>query len=644
MRRLLSLYILFMPGIAFADEAEPAPNPDVGAAPRVEEVVVSATRSPQLLSRVGASLTVISGEVLHERQIIAVSDAIAQTPGVTFSRNGGPGGTTALRIRGAETDQTVVVINGVKMNDPAAVGGGYNFANLMAGDIERIEVLRGAQSILWGSQAIGGVVNIITADPEKPLEASASAEGGSFGTGYGMAGVGGKSERATWRIAGNYLTTEGVSSYARGTERDGYKNGGVSGRGRFFVTDAVGVEVRAVYSHGHNKFDGFPAPAFTFADTREYGTNREFIGYGGLTAETFDGRMKSRIAFTYTDNKRLQTNPDQTVTQITFDSRGQNRHWEYQGSLAIADGWTAIFGAESEKSQMRSASPTSTVPNPASIRGTVNINSGYAQLQGEIVTGLTLTGGLRHDSHDTFGGRTVGQAAAAWSFNDGATVLRVSWGEGFKAPTLYQLYSNFGNTNLKPEQATSWDGGIEQHFGVFTLSATGFARTNTNQIDFISCTSPNINCTPGRTGVYDNLTRTKARGVELAGAVEWEQLALQTNYTYTDTENDAVGNVNRGKVLARRPKHVFNMSATYTWPIRLTTGVNVRYVDDAFDDAANRNVLRHYTLVDLRASFAVTPNIDLYGRIENVLDRQYQTTLNYGSLGRGAYAGVRAHF
>ena len=597
MRRLLSLSIFLLPGLAFADEATPAPEPDMAGAPRgVEQIVVSATRTPQLLTKVGASVTVISEDVLRDRQVIAVSDVIAQTPGVTFSRNGGIGGTTSLRIRGAETDQTVVVIDGVKLNDPAAAGGGYNFANLLAGDIQRIEILRGSQSTLWGSQAIGGVVNIITADPQNPFEASATAEGGSFGTGYATAGVGGKSDRASWRIAGDYLTTEGVSAFVRGTERDGYKNGGFSGRGRVALSDAFGAEVRAVYAHGHNKFDGFPAPAFTFADTREYGTNGEFIGYGGVTANTFDGRLKNRVAFTYTDTKRRQTNPVQAVTQITFDSRGQNRRWEYQGSLAIADGWTAVFGAESERSTMRSASPTSFTPNPAPIGGTVTINSGYGQVHGEILQGLTLTGGLRHDSHATFGGHTVGQAAAAWSLNGGTTVLRASFGQGFKAPTLFQLYSNFGNTKLNPEQATSWDGGIEQHVGIVTLSATGFLRNNTNQIDFVSCTSANPLCTPGKTGVYDNLTRTKAYGAEFAASAEWNGLALQANYTYTHAENAAIGNVNRGKRLARRPTDVANFSAAYTWPIPLTTGVTVRYVGNAFDDAANRNLLKHYTL------------------------------------------------
>ena len=643
---IISTACLMAAWSAHADEA-PAPEPDVaGRQGNFEQIVVSATRTPQLLSKVGASVTVISQEALRNTQTIVISDALAQTPGVTFSRNGGIGGTTALRIRGAETDQTVVVIDGVKLNDPAAAGGGFNFANLLIGDIQRVEILRGAQSTLWGSQAIGGVVNIVTTAPEKPFEANANLEGGSFNTGYGIAGVGGKTEKFMWRANGGYYTTDGVSAYVNGREPDGYHNVGFSGRGKVAITDTVSAEVRAVYSRGRNSFDGFPAPAFVFADTREVATTKELVGYAGVTADTFDGRLKSRFAYGYTDTDRGQVNPDQAVTPTTFKSKGKNRRWEYQGSLALADHWTAVFGAESEHSAMTSASPSSFTPNPAPIVGAVTINSGYGQIQGEVLPGLTLTGGLRHDSHDIFGGHTLGQAAAAWAFNDGATVLRTSFGQGFKAPTLYQLYSPFGNTRLKPESAESWDGGIEQHFadGAVKVVATGFLRDTTNQIDFVSCPNVNPLCTPGKSGVYDNIARTRAYGFELAGAVQVAHIAVEAYYTYTHTENTAAGNVNRGKALARRPVHTANVSATYVWDIPLTTGIGLRYAGNAFDDAANRNVLGHYTLVDLRASWAINDTFDLYGRLENTFDVKYATTRNYGTMGRGVYGGVRAHF
>ncbi len=630
----------------FADDAGATAGFGGGASIGVDELVVTATRAPQQLYKVGSSITVLNADAIKATQTVLISDLITQTPGVAYTRNGGVGGTTSLRIRGAETDHTVVIIDGVKLNDPSSSGGGYNFANLLSGDVDRIEILRGAQSTLWGSQAIGGVVAIQTAVPTKEFEANIEAEGGSRETGSLKGAAGGKTDRLVWRLAGSHYRTDGISSYVSGAEEDGYRNTGVSGRVLFDVTEDVSLDARAVYSRGRNAFDGFPAPAFTFADTPEYGTTKEFVGYTGLNFDLFEDRLKNRIGYAYTDTDRDNFNPAQANTAVTFDAAGKNKRFEYQGTVDIAQGWSAVFGLENEKSEFRTASPSAFTPNPVPSIADAEITSGYAQVQAEIVTGLTLTGGLRHDDHDTFGEQTLGQAAAAWAFNDGNTILRASYGEGFKAPTLYQLYSIYGNTRLNPEEAESYDGGIEQHFldDAIVLSATWFKRNTTNQIDFVSCPSANVFCTPGKSGVYDNIARTKAEGVELAASAKFENLTLQANYTYTDTENDSFGNANRGKDLARRPKNTGNIWVSYTWPQDVSTSVGLRYVGDSFDNAANSFVLEHYTLIDVRASVPINETVEIYGRVENLFDKQYVTTRNYGSPGRGAFAGIRAKF
>ncbi len=625
--------------------AEAAPSRDIAGLSQ-GEIVVTATRTPQRLYKVGSSITVLDIDAIESSQAVVVTDLLVQTPGVSMSRNGGAGGTTAVRIRGAETDQTVFVVDGVKVNDPSSPGGGYNAADLVIGDIQRIEILRGAQSTLWGSQAIGGVVNIVTAAPTKPFEVSGSAEGGSYATGYGRIGAGGASDRLDWRLAGSYYVSDGISTYVGGTEKDGYQNAGVSGRVRFVVTDEVSVDLRGLYTHAHNQFDGFPAPLFAFADTAEYSKTDQFVGYGGLNFDLLNGRLKNRVAFGYTEISRDNFNPDQIVTTRTFESRGRNKRWEYQGSLQIAEGWDAVFGAEHEKSSFRTASPSSFNANPTPALAHADITSGYAQVQGEVIAGLTLTGGLRYDDHATVGSRALGQAAAAWAVNNQGTVLRASFGQGFKAPTLYQLYSVYGNTALRPESANSWDAGVEQHFlgDALVLSATGFFRKTTNQIDFVSCPGANPLCLPGKFGVYDNIASTKAQGAELTGTAKVGDVTLQANYTLTDTENTSPGNANRGKDLARRPKHAANLWASYAWPMDVSTGVVVRYVGDAFDNAANSFVLKNYTLVDLHASWQIIENVEVYGRIENLFDEVYATTRNYGTQGRAAYAGVRAKF
>lgn len=609
----------------------------------VGELVVTANRSPQEIERIGQSITVLTSQEIKASQVIDVSTLLAQTAGVSFSRNGGVGGSTSLRIRGAESDQTMVIIDGVKLNDPSSTGGGYNFANLLAGDVSRIEILRGAQSTLWGSQAIGGIVNITTTQPEKPLEANLSAEGGSMGTSYFRGGVGGKTDRLAWRLAASRYDTDGVSSYRYGSEKDGYENTGVSGRALFHATDALSFDVRSVYSKGKNDFDGF------LVDSRDHGETEDFVGYAGVNFALFGGALSNRIAYAYTRTDRQNFNPDQAVTTTTFDARGENKRWEYQGVWKINEAWTATFGGETEDAKMRTVSPSAFDPNPPVAGGKAGIDGVYAQVQGEVISGLNLTAGLRRDSHDTFGDNTLGQVAAAWSLNDGATILRASFGQGFKAPTLYQLYSEYGNTDLNAEKAEGWDVGVEQRFADrFVVRATWFQRETENQIDYVSCSSTiDPMCVVNgllRWGYYDNTARAKAKGVELEGTADLGPLQVGANYTWTEAKNDAEGSANYGKLLARRPEHQANIRATYKWANEATLGGTIRYVGKTYDNATNTNVLQSYTLLDLRASYPVNETFELYGRVENALDEDYETTRNYGSPGRGAYVGVRARF
>lgn len=619
----------------------------------LEDIVVTANRSAQAADRVGQSVTVLTAEEIEASQTVAVADLLIRTPGVSLSRNGGIGSATSVRIRGAETAQTLVVIDGVKLNDPSGVGGGFNFGNLLVGDVARIEVLRGAQSTLWGSQAIGGVVNIVTAQPTRPFQASLDAEAGSRDTRYLRGGVGGATERATWRVAASHYQSDGFSTFTRGTEDDGYANFGLSGRVNVRIAEGVSVDLRAVYSDGDVDFDGFPPPTFAFGDTRETGTTKELVTYAGLNFGLFDGRLSNRVAYGHTRTDRQNLNPGQALTAVTFDAEGLNRRYEYQGVLDVREGWTATFGAEHEDSEFASASPSVFAPNPARVTARVGIDGVYAQLQAEVVEGLTLTGGARRDEHDTFGGKTLGQAAAAWSLNRGATVLRASFGQGFKAPSLFQLYSDFGNTALRPEEADGWDAGIEQRLldGSLVLAATYFARETTNQIDFISCASRVTPATAPlcfvsgrrRFGYYDNIALTEANGIELAAGLTLGAFDVQANYTRTNTENRTPG-VNLGLDLARRPKDTANLVATRVWSFGLSTSIAVRHAGDSFDNASNATQLEGYTLVDLRASFPLNDTIELYGRVENVGDAVYETTRDYGEPGRGAFAGVRARF
>lgn len=619
----------------------------------LRDVVVTANRSAQPADRVGQSVTVLTSEEITASQSVAVADLLIRTPGVILSRNGGAGGVTSVRIRGAEADHTVAIIDGVKLNDPSGTGGGFDFGNLLVNDIARIEVLRGAQSTLWGSQAIGGVVNIVTAEPTEPFQAGLSAEAGSRGTTYVRGSIGGAGERANWRLAASRYDTDGFSAYARGTEDDSYENFGLSGRANIRIVEGVSLDLRAVWSNGTAGIDGFPAPLFAFGDTRETSQVKELVAYSGLNFDLLDGRLSNRIAYGYTRSDRLNENPDQAVTPVTFDSEGLNQRYEYQGVLDIRQGWTATFGAEHEEAEFTTRSPSAFNANPTPAKADATIDGAYAQLQAEVAPGLTLTGGVRRDEHDTFGGKTLGQVAVAWLLNDGATVLRASFGQGFKAPSLYQLYSDYGNTALSPEEADGWDAGVEQHLldGALILSATYFSRETTNQIDFVSCSSTVTQAAAPlcfrngvrRFGYYSNIALSEADGVELAADYEVGPFSIRANYTQTNTENRTPG-ANLGRELARRPKDAANLTLGYVWPFGLSTSVAVRHAGDSFDNASNAARLDGYTLVDLRASYPINETLEIYGRVENLGDEVYETVRNYGVAGRGTFVGVRARF
>ena len=644
-RHSVSLAVLAASSPALAEEAAHA------VASEGDSIIVTATRAPLTLDEIPASIAVLDKAAIDRAQDIGVTELLLRTPGVSLSRNGGYGTATSLRIRGAESEHTVAVIDGVKLNDPSSTGGGFNFTNLLVGDFARIEVLRGPQSILWGSQAIGGVVNIVTASAEKALEASFDIEAGSRQTVSARAAVGGKTGSLSWRIGGQRFTTDGISSHARafgGVERDGYRNHNVSGRAELALSDHVSVEARGTYASGRVQFDGFNA------DSADYGLNKESVGYAGVNVDLADGRFRNRIAYGHTDTNRDNFNPTRARPR-SFEADGRNKRWEYQGRFAFSDRISAVFGVENERSDFRSRSPAASLstPLPAFARGEAELTSAYGQLSVEPVAGLTLNGGVRYDDHDRYGGQTLFAAGGVWQLPTGS-VLRASYGEGFKAPSLYQLFSEYGNVALDPEAADGWEAGVEQSLfaSKLVIGASWFDRTTTNQIIYNSCsgTATNPLCfVPGdpatrRFGYYSNVARSKVHGVEAAAALTLGGLVLDGNYSWIVAEDRSPGTANFGKWLPRRPRQTANASVSYAFDFGLGIGAAMRWSGKSFDNASNATRLDDYTLVDLRAEYALSDAVKLFARAENLFDEQYMTAFRYGSLGRSVYAGIRGRF
>jgi len=632
--------------IAAAAHADEAPANGPGTAPDTS-IVVTALRAPVAQDRNSATVTVLDERAIVQAQPIAVSDILLRTPGISLSRNGGYGTATSLRIRGADAGQTVMVIDGMRLADPSSTAGGYAFSNLMIDDIERIEILRGPQSILWGSDAIGGVVNVSTRKPERPLEGSMAVEVGSRDTVSGRAGIGGTSESLDWRIAGSAFTTDGISARANGTEDDGYTRRAASGTATVRMAPSVSLDLRGYWSDAKNDFDG------TSGDSQAYGTTREWSAYAGLNFGLLDGKLLNRVAVLQTETDRQNFDPARRIRQINFDAHGRVRRYEYQGTYRVADMLSLVFGAEREEQRMSTASPANTLKPYTLVPYKADTNSVYGQARVTPLTGLTLNAGARYDHQSRFGGNTVISAGAAYTPDAGATVVRASYDEGYKAPSLYQLFSAYGVADLGPEKAKGWEVGAEHRFGqILHASATWFQRDTDNLIDFAYCPTsgalPAVCYIPGTTttrfGYYANVRKARARGLELTGSAQWQVFFVEGNYSWikaVDRSDDAAF---FGRQLARVPRHLANVEGGIELPSGLRASVAARYAGRSFNSSGTAEVLDDYWLIDLRAQWRVAPELILQARVENVADTSYQTTGGYGSLGRTVYVGLRSRF
>lgn len=590
------------------------------------DIVVTASGIEQPRDEVGQAITIIDADTIERRQTVDVLDLLATTPGVRFSRTGSTGSVAGVSLRGAETTQTLVLIDGVKVNDPSGIGDGYDFGHLLTGNISRIEVLRGSNSVVHGSQAIGGVVSLMTATPADGFGANASAEYGYSDTFTAKADVSGTAGRVSGGIGGAYFRTDGVSSAAVGTEKDGYKNFAGNARLKVAFSDALSLDLRGYYINADLDYDSFfGAPA----DSPDIAKLDQYVAYAGLNLALFDGRFTSRAAVTWLRNDRdyyfvRGTAPD-------YGYSGTNLRFEYQGVVTPVEQAKLIVGYEHERPDYDFFGFGSTDSQRA------NIDSVYALAIIQPLTGLSVTGGIRHDDHSQFGGATTLGANANYSPNGGATNFRASYGEGFKAPSLYQLYDAFsGNAALSPERSKSYDLGVDQSLadGRALISLTAFLRNTTDQINYDNATF-----------TYGNIDRTRAKGIEATLALKpVDALNITASYSYIDARDRSGRPAFDGKRLPRRAEHAVSLSADYDWSFGLSTGATLTMVGDSFDDAANAVRLDGYALAGIRASFPLGRNFEIYGRVDNLFDADYATAFNYSTYGRAAYGGVRARF
>ena len=638
-------------------------------AAELEEISVTANRIEGPQAAIGSAVSSISRKELEQRQIRVVSDVLRELPGVAVNRTGPVGALTQIRIRGSEGNQTLVIIDGIRMNDPGT-SAEFDFANLLNLEVERVDVLRGPQSALYGSDAIGGVINIVTRKGEPgPTRFRASIEDGSFNTVTGTASVSGGTEAYDYLIAGQGFSTRGVSTAKRfdayaptgSLDRDGYRSG--TGLAKVSVRPTENVEFTGVarYTEFDADRDGFGAASdgYPFAaavDNRDTEKGKQFFGRAQARATLLEGAWDHVLGMSYTRQDRRSF--DGTDLK-TYASLGEMTRFDYQTNIRFQTGGALpashvlTFGADHTRDAVKSFTA---FPFPADAPNPLRKHIDNAGLVGQYQIGffekLFVTGSIRQDFNDRFDEATTYRVASAYTFDHTKTKLRASWGTGVKNPTTFELFGFSGNFvpngDLKPERGEGWDFGFDQPIGDdrIVVDATYFQQRVRDLISSETVADPG-----DPTGFVNrpiNLPGTsKIDGVELGLTVRpIDGLTLRAAYTFTDGE-DATG-----ATLVRRPRHVASFNANYAFfegraNVNLGVVHNGRQRDFAYDATtyARTSVpLKAYTLVNVAASYKVTENAEVYGRVENLFDRKYEEVLTYDAPGRGAYGGLKLSF
>lgn len=613
---------------ALAQQADDIVVADYKADPAL--ITVVATGSPRRIDQTGQPITVLTAADLARLQGPDITRALEQVPGLTLSRNGGPGAFTGVRLRGSDSEQVLVLIDGVRVEDVSAPGAGFDFGTLTTGGVERIDILRGSNSVTWGSAALGGVIAIQTRELNG-LEAS--GEGGSRGSFAGDASAGLAKDKYAVSLTGGYTTTDGVSAAAVGTEPDGSRQWRLGGKTRLELVPGLSLLANARYADTRTDIDGYPAPNYTFADTPEYQITRQFSGRAGLRYE--GAWLTLNTGFALSDTKRDYYDPT-FGTAPSYGYRGRSHRADLTGRAMLPANFALDFGADSEWTRYSGTFDA---------RQTARQTSGHAML-GWYTDAISLAAGLRYDDHSRFGNATTLGANGTVRLAQNLR-LRASYGEGFKAPTLFQLLSDYGNAALQPERSRSYDAGLEYRSGPVTAAVTLYRRDSRNLIAFVSCFGQTSAICSGRPfGTYDNVGKARAEGFEAELTLRPSAtFTLRSLYTYTKARNLTPGSAQLGNDLARRPRHALTLSGDWETPLaHLALGADLRLISGSFDNASNTVRLDGGPVATLRASLPVHDRVTLFGRVENVFDNRLPTAAGYGAVGRGAFAGLRVSY
>jgi len=619
----------------------------------LEDMVVTATRMETSLENVGgSSVTVITAQEIESKKMTTVEEVLKGVPGLDVAANGGPGTQTSVFLRGADSKNTLVLVDGVMYNDPSDANRSANLANLTVDNIERIEVVRGPLSVLYGSNATAGVINIITKKGKGKPSLYAGGEYGSYNTRKFYGGASGGHEKFNFSLAASRTDTDGYSiadhdnddipQGGNTDEEDGWENTSLSGKFGYDFTPDFDINLTLRYQDSDTDLDDYSWSGYAGDRFDSYGSPdpdgdkkagvkvQEFIYRADVNNGFFDRFLESTLYYQGSGSERDAVDND-GADDYSYDGSYDEIGW--QGALNFNDWHVLSLGAGHYKERMDYISQWSSIRDKEAF-----INTYWIQDQLRFWESLVVIAGLRYDDHKEFGGEATYRLAPSYTYQPTATTFKASFGTGFRAPSLFELYSSYGNEDLDPEKSTAWDLGVEQKFfgNTVKLGLSYFDMVFDDRIDYDFATSS-----------YQQADgETDTAGIETF--VQWMPMAdldLGLSYSYTHTEDPD------GVQLSRRPYNKVYFNARYRFLEKAAVNLDVYWVDERRESeyAADENgdpvgKLDAYTLVNLSASYDLTDYLQIYGRIDNLFDVYYEEAWSYATPGFSAYAGIKLSY
>ncbi len=652
----LSLSALAFSSVAFAqvvpDQTQQADGSSSASGTQaLPQIIVTApTRNPTPISDVSNSITVVTDGEIEAQQERTLPDALEAVPGLNIVQTGGPGGLTSVYMRGTNANETKVLLDGIDVSDPTSTDDSFDFSTLLTADISQIEVLRGPQSGLYGSDAIGGVVNIATKTGNGPPHVYGSLEGGSFGTFNQNVGVSGSASRLSYAFTfAHYSSTDApvtpTSVVAPGTpyNPDSYDNRSLSLKLGAQITDDIDIGAVAHYIERdlRNTADNFYVYPPVAEPIQADNPSQALFTRGFVHWLLLDGRFDETLGVAYTDYKRSYIDTNYSSEDYDFYA-GDRIKIDYQGNYTIVPGEIATIGAEHEIDSLDNPASSSGGVASAPLSASVTDDAVFGQLQSNVYDRYFNEANVRFDHNDEFGNAVTFREAPAIFFPETGTKLKGSVGTGFKAPSLDQLYNNYpaygfyANPNLKPETSLGVDGGFEQYLFAQKLSfgATYYYNDIRNLIE------DNDTFT-----TYINVGHATTQGVESFVAIHpIAPLTLRADYTYTLAYDD-----NTQQELLRRPKNKVSLTGMWQVTDKAQISGQVVYVSSWLDnnrDGTNTEPLTApgYVLVNLAGSYDLGHGLTAFARIDNLLNEHYQEPLGYDHPGLGVFGGLRLAF